>query len=676
MGFWVYVVPFLMLFATVIAYAQSYSAVLVLDPISPQVREGDTIIFSGKLMISDGQYVIPNKSVYIKDDVDFGADTVLGIVTTDQNGRFSATWTAQQRSSDAWNFYAVFEGDSQVSKARSTTYSVYVNPSSSGSTSGSGSYYDGSSNSGSNSYGGRSSKYYQTQLSLDPLPSQVYVNDVVRFTGQLTTNGSPVQGALIYIKEDDPLSPDEYLGNSRTDSNGQFSISWKVKAGYVEKDFDIYAAFEGADNFKKSRSTNQIVSVLKYDGGITLDRFPSSANIGDIVTFSGTLNLGMDSPEGAIVYIKDEDPLSGDDLLATAYVNGNGRFSANWFVTDVDADSVADVYAVFEGNDKYYRLTTCDNGPTSSFGGTCYNTIPLTIHYTETPTPPIQNPDTSSKEYIDLYYAMDFTKNPKVAIVPDPDAYAETSRGIVPAEEGILMWKSYLDSKYGGNWNVDFDIVSQDDLFFTSKPDVIVNLVTPERQTRCNSDIFGITYVPRSPVKPVQAQVCTSANGNNYPSEIISATSAHEFIHAIGLGHTWNKKGDLMCSVEEINGQQISTCPPSYSKSTTPSDLNLAGMVKLYGNDGFKNPNYKVSYKTKYSPTQSVSDNTSDEPIKKKTPTEKTKTKVKSDSSKNTKQSKAKKSIKPTTNKSYGLVVIKPTDLNKELLDQFKKLKK
>lgn len=669
MGFWVYVIPFLMLFATVSVYAQSYSAVLVLDPISPQVQEGDTIVFSGQLMTSDGQYVIPNKSVYIKDDVDFGSDTVLGFVTTDQNGRFSATWTAQQRSSGAWDFYAVFEGDNQVSKARSTTYSVYVSPSS-GSSSGSGSYSGGNSYSGSNS--GSSTTYYQTQLWLDPLPSQVYVNDIVTFTGQLTTNGNSVQGALIYIKEDDPFSPDEYLGNGRTDSNGEFSISWKVKAGYVEKDFDVYAAFEGADNFKKSRSTNQILSVLKYDGGITLDRFPSSANIGDIITFSGILNLGIDSPEGAIVYIKDEDPLSGDDLLATAYVDRNGRFSTNWFVTDVDADGVADIYAVFEGNDVYYRLTTCDNGSTSSFGGTCYNTIPLTIYYTETPAPPIQNPDTSNKEYIDLYYAMDFTKNPKVAIVPDPDSYNEAARSIVPVQEGIWMWKSHLDSAYGGNWNVDFDVVSSDDLFFTSKPDVIVNLITPEIDSRCNTDYYGYAKIYQNPVKPVQTYVCISANGKTYPSDTVSATAAHEFIHAMGLGHSWNKKGDLMCSSEDVNGQKVYTCPPSYSQSRTPSDLNLAGVTKLYGNDGFKNPNYKVSYKTKYSP-QSTSDNTSEEPTaKKKTSSEKEKKKVKSDTSKTKKQTK-KPTSKSTTSKPYGMVVIKPTDLNRELLEQIKK---
>lgn len=589
-------------FITTEVHAQYYDAVLILDSIPSQVKEGDIITFSGQLLTSDGQYVISNKEVYIKDDVDFGSDTILGVVTTDQNGRFAATWPAQQRSSGMWDFYAIFEGDNQISKARSNTYSVNVISSYSGSSSGSGSYSGGS---GSNSGG---TTYYRTEIMLDPLPSQIYVNDVVTFTGRLTTNGSPVEGALVYIKEDDPFSPDEYLGNGRTNSRGEFSIQWKVKAGYVEKDFDIYAIFEGVDNFQKSRSENRIMSVLKYTGGITLDSFPSRANIGDIVTFSGTLDLGAYSSEGAIVYIKDEDPLSGDDLLVTAYVDRNGRFSANWFVTDVDADGIADVYAAFEGNDDYYRLTTCDYGPTPVYGGGCMNTIPLTIRYSQILPPPIPNPDTTNKEYMELFYALDFTKNPKVAIVPDPDSYDESTKSIVPVQEGILMWKSYLDSSYGGNWNVDFDVVSANDLFFTSRPDIIVNLITPERDSRCNTDYYGYAKIYQNPVKPIQTYVCVSANGKSYTSDVITATAAHEFIHAMGLAHAWNKPGDLMCSTEEMNGQMIYTCPTNYPKSKTPSDLNLAGVTKIYGNDGYKNPNNKISFKTKYSPSQSVPD--------------------------------------------------------------------
>ncbi|MSV33708.1 MAG: hypothetical protein EXS76_03185 [Nitrosarchaeum sp.] len=154
------------------------------------------------------------------------------------------------------------------------------------------------------------------------------------------------------------------------------------------------------------------------------------------------------------------------------------------------------------------------------------------------------------------------------------------------------MWKTYLSNKYGGNWNIDFEVITPDKLFFANKPDVIMNLVTPEQDSGCNTDYYGITYV--TGIKPIQTSVCIGSNGAKISSALVSVTAAHEFIHAVGLGHAWNKDGDLMCSVE--NGKE--TCR-NQNKAKTPSDLNLAGVVNLYDVDGFKNPNIKVTSGTK-----------------------------------------------------------------------------
>ena len=281
--------------------------------------------------------------------------------------------------------------------------------------------------------------------------------------------------------------------------------------------------------------------------------------------------------------------------MATAYVNGNGRFSASWFVTDVDADGEADIYAVFEGNDVYYRLTTCDSGSTMDFGGSCIHTIPIQIYYKE--SVPVQpNPTNSNNGYMKLFYSLDFSKNPRVAIVPSPDDYNEVKKYIVPAEEGIQMWKTHLSNKYGGNWNVDFEVITPDKLFFEKKPDIIMQLVTPEQEAGCNFDFYGVAYIYQTPIKPVDTKVCVVFNGKPMSYEQVSATSAHEFIHAVGLGHAWNKDGDLMCSVED--GKE--TCN-TQNRAKNPSDLNLAGVVNLYDLDGFKNPNIKVTYGKKIS---------------------------------------------------------------------------
>jgi len=63
------------LFIPPTVFAQYYTTSLVLDPISPNVKLGDTITFSGQLIT--GEYVVTEATIYIKDDVDFGVDTLF-----------------------------------------------------------------------------------------------------------------------------------------------------------------------------------------------------------------------------------------------------------------------------------------------------------------------------------------------------------------------------------------------------------------------------------------------------------------------------------------------------------------------------------------------------------------------------------------------------------------------
>ena len=696
--------------AIITAEAQSYTGILKLDHIQSQIQTGSTVVFSGQLTTTSGHYV-PGATIYIKDDVSFGRDDTIRRVTTDSNGKFYTTWTAQPRSSGSWDFYAVFEGSSQVSKARSTEYSVKVSSSysnnsgsnykseptyyttsitlnripnsvrdgdsvtftgqlasgkyavngaiikikeadfgpdqtlASGYTDSNGRFsitwtaregsvetdfdiyatFEGSSNYKKSKsseqvmsvYGktktfsvrpdGELVRIYDTSLTLSKIPSSVHAGDSVTFTGQLTSDGQAVSGATIKIKEDDPALPDQTLVSGKTNSNGVFSIPWTVRAGTVEVDFDIYAVFERTSSYKKDRTSNQQMSVLKYGGSITLDSLPGSARIGDVIIFSGMLNLEGFNPEGAVVYIKDEDPFTGDDLLATGYVDRNGGFSANWFVDYVDSDITADIYAVYEGNDTRYRLTTCDKGPTKSFGGSCKYTIPLKILDA---IPAIPSPDTTptGNQYMELYYARNLFYAPHVAIVPSPDSYNEVRGHITLVQEGIMMWEERMEQQYGGTWDVSFEVISPGSTF-QSRPDIVVNLVTKDEDAGCFEEYAGWAEIFKTPPKTIQTVVCSVNDGHRRSNVDVSATAAHEFIHAMGLGHTFNKKGDMMCSVED--GKP--TCKNSYSKSKMPSSLNLAAVAKIYGTDGFRNPNNQVQNGERFS-TSNPSYNVPDPP--------------------------------------------------------------
>ena len=236
------------------AFAQTTPLTLILDPLPSTVQAGNTITFSGILLTADQQYYIPNETIYIKDDVSFGSDVVLGtVITSDEDGTFVGTWTAVPRSDGgAYDFFTVFEGTSDLGYARSQTYSVTV---------------QGATESPQvPPVGGM----YQTHLILNKIPSSVYAGQTVTFTGQLTTNGQPLTNAPIYIKEDDPAWTDQFIVNGRTNSNGQFSIQWQVTPGLIELDFDIYAVFEGDNLYNKARTANQQMTVTKYWSDISL----------------------------------------------------------------------------------------------------------------------------------------------------------------------------------------------------------------------------------------------------------------------------------------------------------------------------------------------------------------------------------------------------------------------
>jgi hypothetical protein len=587
-----------------------YYSNLILDSIPSVVNAGDTVTLSGILLSQDGKYAFPGRTLYIKDDVAFDVDTILGTIVTDTSGKFYATWKATPKSNSGdYNIYADFEGDSQVQKARSQEYKVTVISQSTGANQGSSSSSSGSAN------------RLPTEITLDPIPSQVYAENEIVFSGILTSNGQPLANALVHIQKDIPAFPDEELAYGNTDANGQFSIHWTAQPGEILKHFGVYAIFEGSGNYAKVRGNDQYLTVQKYVPQITLDQFPTSANVGDVLKFSGTLQLYGASLEGDVVFIKDEVSLAPDNLLATAYVDGSGHFSTSWIVRNLHSSGLAHIYAVFEGDKAHSRVTTCDTGPTSVLGGSCSNTIVLSISGINPPPPPQPPPQTkpepqlppateklNGNEYVNLYYSLSLTDNPVVAISPSPDSYSDVQRYVTPVENGIRMWQNDLQQKYGGNWNVEFEVLGKDLPHFDKKPDMIINIVTQDKEVGCVQEFGGLTYMNTN-FKPVNIEVCANNFGAFNPDGVVSAYAAHEFIHAMGLGHAWNKEGDLMCSYEMQQGQRVDTCPNLNNKSPYPSDFDLAAVAKIYGVDGFENPNNAIVYGSKLTANEYQSNN-------------------------------------------------------------------
>ncbi len=233
---------------TPLAFAQYYEAVLDLDPIPSQVFVGDTITFSGKLSTTDG-HVIQEATVSIKDDVTFDIDTVLGTLTTDDDGKFTGDWEAKLRlDGGAYDFYAYYDGASDISYARSQTHSVTVFTAS-------GSSYVPS----STSY-----NYEPTEITLNSIPKTVSIGQTITFSGKLTSNGLAIKDAKVCIKDEDPLDLDDYLVCVLTDSQGRYTAKWTV-TDVESGDRKYSSAALGAYYMVPLSSVNDLLNAAEFN---------------------------------------------------------------------------------------------------------------------------------------------------------------------------------------------------------------------------------------------------------------------------------------------------------------------------------------------------------------------------------------------------------------------------
>jgi protocatechuate 3,4-dioxygenase beta subunit len=304
--------------------------------------EGDTVIFSGRLTDENGQ-ALANKLVYIEDEDTGSGDEDLGTAYTDNNGEYTIFWTAEDTDffDDTIEIFASYKGSVLYSAARSQTLDIDI-------------------------------LQYQpektvTSLSLQSSSYSAYEGDTIEFSGILTTqNGDSISNALIYLKDEDTGSGDDVLGTVTTGSDGSFTFDWDAQ----QKDpFDnvveVYALFEGNAFYYDSQSAQIDITVYEQQvpsgeqqfqsTSITLSVSSTSPSEGEIVEFSGTLlDESGEGVAGAMIYIKDEDTGSGDDLISIITTNSNGYYIIEWSAEPRDPfDNVVEVYAVFEGSSLY-----------------------------------------------------------------------------------------------------------------------------------------------------------------------------------------------------------------------------------------------------------------------------------------------------------------------------------
>jgi len=213
--------------------------------------EGTKMSISGRLVRFDG-IGLSNAVVYLKDEDTGSGDDVLATLRTDSNGNFRYDWitTTMDPFDSIVELYSVFEGTQDYDSSRSNQFNINVRepvqfqqqpqiPSSS------------------------QPSFKQTSISLNIPYTSINEGDGLPISGRLIdSDGKGVQGATVYIKDEDTGSGDDVIIILTTDSAGNFGVKWAATGmDPFDNVVEIYAVFEGATYFSNARSIQINVSV-------------------------------------------------------------------------------------------------------------------------------------------------------------------------------------------------------------------------------------------------------------------------------------------------------------------------------------------------------------------------------------------------------------------------------
>ena len=207
-----------------------------------------------------------------------------------------------------------------------------------------------------------------TEITLVVSESMVRQGTAVSISGRLVdSHGNGLQNGLIYIKDEDAGSGDDVIATVYTDERGEFRYMWTARTmDPFNSVVEIYAVFEGDRTFEPARSAQHDISIRDRmeqetpppqrntfsHTSLSIDIPHTTIREGDVLPISGRLvDSHGNGLQNGLIYIKDEDAGSGDDVIATVYTDERGEFRYMWTARTMDPfNSVVEIYAVFEGS--------------------------------------------------------------------------------------------------------------------------------------------------------------------------------------------------------------------------------------------------------------------------------------------------------------------------------------
>ena len=320
----------------------------------------------------------------------------------------------------------------------------------------------------------------------------------------------------------------------------------------------------------------------KVEGTVILEPVPKTLSAGDYYEFKGTLNLTKIA-DGSYVQIRNGEGSQYDELLTFGPVESGGIFTAPW--TAVPREGLLNIYATY-----------------TDIGGNVYQSesFPVKVlHFKSNPGAATKDANTSNRPvkagsnlepFMEVHYS-DWNKDHLNVYILAINPSAQGSIG--KAKNAVSDLSKIVKQETGNNAAWNFNIFATNGFpspiqTATHPINILFSLSSIDDSVAC-----GYNHIlQRKKSEFTSNEVFTSSRcGDVYKSTM------HEFLHSLGLGHTWHEVDDMMCSTEWFLGTNKWTCDNDvdpYNDHNKPTEFNVRALVHTYGNNGFQEPNANI----------------------------------------------------------------------------------
>jgi protocatechuate 3,4-dioxygenase beta subunit len=224
---------------------ESINTNLFLESSESSVYEGQTIIFTGRLITHDGE-PLSNALVHLKDEDPASGDDDIGSLTTGSDGQFSFSWDARQMDpyDNSAEVYAIFEGNQFYENSRSSEIAITVFAEQTASPEG-------------------EQDFQYTNIDIISSDTSVNEGELITFAGTLYGEDEiGIPNAIIEIMDDDTGSGHDLIATIVTDSQGRYDLEWTSRQmDPFDNQTEVYARFQGSDLYGSAKSITIVVTV-------------------------------------------------------------------------------------------------------------------------------------------------------------------------------------------------------------------------------------------------------------------------------------------------------------------------------------------------------------------------------------------------------------------------------